>query len=417
MIAMLQHLRALFARFHGDRRANVTVTFALALIPTIGLVGAGIDYSRANSSKSRLQAATDAAALIAASRNYSSDSTRVAAGTNVFNANYAVQAAPATPTVTVSSSGVTVTASATVPTSLLSGIGIKSVAITATSIANFEGSPTACVLALQTSGDGIFVHGGSSLKASCGLYADSTSSNGIDFDGDSVTSASSICVVKGFTEDSAAKVSPAPTTGCPNVVDPLASLAAPSNATGACTYNNYEVSGTATLNPGVYCGGINVDSSARATFNAGIYIIRGGQFNIGSSATVTGQNVMFYLTGSNANLNQGSSASMQVTAPNSGTYKGIVFFQDRTASTPANQFGGSSTTSVQGTVYFPNGTAEINCNGTVMASGDYTVWIVKRLQLDSGATLQVNNKYSGSSTPVPDAASTMVLGTSAYLTH
>jgi hypothetical protein len=94
-----------------------------------------------------------------------------------------------------------------------------------------------------------------------------------------------------------------------------------------------------------------------------------------------------------------------------------VFFQSRTASTPANQFGGSSTTIVQGTVYFPNGTAEINCNGSVMANGDYTVWIVKRLQIDSGASLQVNSNYAGSATPVPDAVSAMVLGTTAYLTH
>jgi Flp pilus assembly protein TadG len=417
MIAMLQGLRELLARFRSDRRANVTVTFALALIPTMGLVGAGIDYSRANSVKSRLQTSADAAALIAARGSYSSDAARVTAATGAFNANYVVPSSPATPTVAIGSGTVTVTASAVVRTTLLSGLGIKSVTVSATSVASFAGSPSACVLALQTSNDGIFVHGGSSLKATCGLYADSTSSNGIDFDGDSVTTASSICVVKGYTKDSSAKVSPSPATGCPNLVDPLANLAAPSKATASCTYNNFEVSGTATLNPGVYCGGINIDSSAKATFNPGIYVIRDGQFNIGSSATVTGQRVMFYLTGSDANLNQGSSSSMNFTAPTSGNYQGIVFFQDRNASTPANQFGGSSTTVIQGTVYFPNGTAEINCNGTVMANGDYTVWIVKRLQIDSGASLQVNSNYSGSATPIPNAVSNMVIGTSAYLTH
>jgi Flp pilus assembly protein TadG len=417
MIVMLRRLRDLLARFRADQRANVTVTFVLALIPTIGLVGAGIDYSRASSVKSRLQASTDAAALFAAHGTYSSNGARVTAGTSAFNANYMAQFAPATPTVTVGSTTITVTASAAVPTTLLSGIGIKSVPVSATSIASFGAAPTACVLALQTSGDGIFVHGGSSLKANCGLYANSASSNGIDFDGDSVTSASSICVVKNFVRDASAKVSPAPTVGCPNFVDPLVNLAAPSNAAAACTFNNYEVSGTATLNPGVYCGGINIDSSARATFNPGIYIVRDGQFNIGSSATVTGQNVMFYLTGSNANLNQGGGGSMNLTAPTSGTYQGIVFFQSRTANTSANQFGGSSTTVVQGTVYFPNGTAEINCNGTVMANGDYTVWIVKFLQIDSGASLQVNNNYSGSSTPLADGVSAMVTGTTAYLTQ
>ena len=124
---------------------------------------------------------------------------------------------------------------------------------------------------------------------------------------------------------------------------------------------------------------------------------------------------MFYLTGSNANLDQGSNSYLNVTAPTSGAYKGITFFQSRTADTSENRFGGSSTTIVQGTVYFPNGTAEINCNGSVMANGDYTVWIVKRLQIDSGASLQINSNYSGSATPLADGISTMVLGASAYL--
>jgi Flp pilus assembly protein TadG len=415
MITMLQGLRALFVRFRADQGANVTVTFVLALIPVIGLVGAGADYSRASSVKSRLQASADAAALIASRGSFSSDSDRVTAGTTAFNANYVAEFARATPSVSIGSSTVTVSATAAVPTTLLSGVGVKSVSVSATSTASFGAAPSACVLALQTSGSGIFVQGSSSLKASCGLYADSTSSNGINFDGDSVTSASSICVVNNYTQDSGAKVTPSPAIGCPKVADPLANLAAPSNAAASCSHTNYEVSGTATLSPGVYCGGINIDSDAHVTFGSGIYIIRDGQFNIGSSANVSGQNVMFYLTGTNANLNQGSGGSMNFTAPNSGTYKGIVFFQSRTANTPANQFGGSSTTIVQGTVYFPNGTAEISCNGTVMANGDYTVWIVKRLQLDSAASLQVNSRYAGSSTPVADAVSPMVLGTSGYI--
>jgi hypothetical protein len=199
------------------------------------------------------------------------------------------------------------------------------------------------------------------------------------------------------------------------MVDPLASLPAPSNATASCDHNGYEVKTNGTLNQGVYCGGINVDGGVTATFNPGTYIIRGEQFNIGSSATVKGQGVFFYFTGSNANLNQGSSSSMNFTAPTSGTYKGILFFQDRTANTSANQFGGSSNSVIQGAVYFPNGTAEINCNGMVGASADWTVWVVKRLQLDSSATLQVTSKYTGSATPIPDALTTMVNGKKPFL--
>jgi hypothetical protein len=39
--------------------------------------------------------------------------------------------------------------------------------------------------------------------------------------------------------------------------------------------------------------------------------------------------------------------------------------------------------------------------GTVGATADYTVWVVKRLQIHWG-TLHVTSNYSGSSTPLPD---------------
>ena len=47
-----------------SERGNVMLTFALALIPMIGLVGAAVDYSRGNSAKAAMQSAVDATALI-----------------------------------------------------------------------------------------------------------------------------------------------------------------------------------------------------------------------------------------------------------------------------------------------------------------------------------------------------------------
>ena len=75
----------------------------------------------------------------------------------------------------------------------------------------------------------------------------------------------------------------------------LADLPAP--AVGACTHTDtVKVNSTATLNPGVYCGGIDVGSTGVVTFNPGNYILAGGGFNVNGGATVRGQNVMFYNT-------------------------------------------------------------------------------------------------------------------------
>jgi Flp pilus assembly protein TadG len=63
------------ARF--DRRGNVAITFALAIIPMIALMGLGLDYYRKLSNKARLDAAADAAALaaISAAQSYVNNNT------------------------------------------------------------------------------------------------------------------------------------------------------------------------------------------------------------------------------------------------------------------------------------------------------------------------------------------------------
>jgi Flp pilus assembly protein TadG len=61
---VLNSVRNLARDLRACERGNVMVTFALATIPVIGGVGAAVDYSRANSAKSALQAAVDSAALI-----------------------------------------------------------------------------------------------------------------------------------------------------------------------------------------------------------------------------------------------------------------------------------------------------------------------------------------------------------------
>jgi Flp pilus assembly protein TadG len=50
----------------ADRSGNVAVIFGIAAIPVFGLVGAAVDYSRANAARTAMQVALDAAALTVA---------------------------------------------------------------------------------------------------------------------------------------------------------------------------------------------------------------------------------------------------------------------------------------------------------------------------------------------------------------
>jgi len=59
-----RHVYRAAGGFAGAKRGNVAVIFAITLVPVLGLIGAAIDYSRANSARSSMQAALDSTALM-----------------------------------------------------------------------------------------------------------------------------------------------------------------------------------------------------------------------------------------------------------------------------------------------------------------------------------------------------------------
>jgi len=137
--------------FGKDRRGNIAVIFALALLPVLSAVGCAIDYSRANQLRSKLLAAADAAsvgsiakrspAFIAAGTMTSDGAIQagVTDAQNIFDANmtgvtgYTLNSR--TPTVTKSGSTVTSTLafSASIPTMFMGVIGRSAINLTGTS--------------------------------------------------------------------------------------------------------------------------------------------------------------------------------------------------------------------------------------------------------------------------------------------
>jgi Flp pilus assembly protein TadG len=57
-------VRSAATRFVGADEGNIAVIFCIALVPILGFVGAAIDYTRANSARSSMQAALDSTALM-----------------------------------------------------------------------------------------------------------------------------------------------------------------------------------------------------------------------------------------------------------------------------------------------------------------------------------------------------------------
>ena len=82
---LLDGLRA----FRSDKSGNVMITFALTTIPIIGFTGAAVDYSRANSAKTSMQAALDSTALILSKEAQSLTSAQInAKALSYFLANF-----------------------------------------------------------------------------------------------------------------------------------------------------------------------------------------------------------------------------------------------------------------------------------------------------------------------------------------
>ena len=82
---------AALRRFAHDRKGNVAIIFAFALMPIVFLTGMGIDYTVATQKKTMLDAAADAAALsgVTPAMMAQPSSASVTAAQNMFNSQVA----------------------------------------------------------------------------------------------------------------------------------------------------------------------------------------------------------------------------------------------------------------------------------------------------------------------------------------
>jgi hypothetical protein len=150
----------------------------------------------------------------------------------------------------------------------------------------------------------------------------------------------------------------------------------------------------------VYCGGINVKNQTITLAQGNYILVGGGLTTQNTNATLVGDKVMIYNTfGHTTNhgdfdyspiqLNANSHVSLK--APTSGTYAGILIFEDRNA--PAgtqDDYGGGSTAVYEGTIYAKNATVKMYGNSSI--SSKYTIVVADKINLVGTTTF--NNDYS-----------------------
>jgi Flp pilus assembly protein TadG len=97
MKSIIARLRNQVRNFAAARDGNIAIIFALASLPIVGMMGAAIDYSRANAVKADLQSALDATALMVSKSAPTMTATELQTAANsYFNALFTSAEAGAT---------------------------------------------------------------------------------------------------------------------------------------------------------------------------------------------------------------------------------------------------------------------------------------------------------------------------------
>lgn len=163
-------------------------------------------------------------------------------------------------------------------------------------------------------------------------------------------------------------------TGVRPTLDPLAFLPVPSTvgvpvrSATPLTINSLIPT---ILQPGIYRGGIRVTGVSIVVMSPGVYILEGGGFRVDGAATVTGLGTMVYNTTSTSfasgPISVAGLGKVVMTAPLTGTYQGVNFFQHRAMTQPVSMTGLGLTT-ITGVVYAAR--APVNLTGSAAVGLD-----------------------------------------------
>lgn len=370
----------------------------------VGFCGLGIDTGYWFYQQRQLQGAVDIAAFDAA--------TALNAGSSVSDAGALAKSAAAANgwssangTITVNSpptsgthqttNSVEVILTENVPRYFTTIYSSSNITIQTRAVGTKNGSHVACVIALSpTASKAIDVTGtGNVSSPNCDMVSDSSASDSIYMGGGAQLTTPCLVAVGGATTTSGLDLTKctAPTTNAPVATDPYASVPTPSIPGPCQTVSNKQTS----FSPGYYCNGININWADATTFQPGTYYISGGNFTINGQSTVSGSGVTFYLAaGTSVSVAGGSSVTLS--APTSGTYSGLVFFGDRSATSGNQSFGGGSGSSITGAIYFP--TQNVSYSGGSNSGSYCTQVIASTVSISGNAAFNATCPGDGMST-------------------
>jgi Flp pilus assembly protein TadG len=359
-------LRALLS----DSRGNVLVLSALAMPLMIGAAGLAMDTVQLTLIQRQLQRQADSAALAGALARAQGAAASPAATSSITRDSMValskapvIENGPTKGSYAGNTGAVRVVIESTQTQVFADMFRDKPATLRVEATAASMTNGNYCVVSLEKSAAvGINLQGNAGVDMGCGLATNSKGSPAVTTGGSSTVKVSHVAAVGGLK--SSVNYS-ANTVLLPYAIpqkDPYASLPTPTVPAGCSAQLNVQPNAVMNVsNPsGTACyRGMNIKGTV--TFASGTYIIDGGSVSLGAQAVVNGTGVTFILTSATAASNASSVATLDMnggarvnlTATTSGTYAGVLFYQDRRAAAgTTNTVNGNAVSKFQGGFYF-----------------------------------------------------------------
>ena len=290
-----------------------------------------------------------------------------------------------------------------------------------------NGNNTGCLYTLgppSSSIEGVNINGSATLNApTCGIVDNgnyNSKGNKLDINaGTFGVSGSANVSGPGGTVTCGGSTTNCPTYGMPASSDPMGSMTppctSPCNLSGSAVSikganGNFTVTGSGgsvsysngvyTVQPGVYSSfSIN---GGNIVFSPGLYIFDGNSgsmtadnLTIPGNSTITGDGVTFYFT-NDATIQMNGTPTINLTAPTSGTYQGILMWQDRSDTNVGPNpngptLGGNSGAQYNGILYFPSDQLTFYGNNNSLSVG---VVVSDSLALSGNPSVSFNGAAS-----------------------
>jgi hypothetical protein len=383
-------------------RGQVIVMVLVALVVLISIVGLAIDIGYAWRARLKMQSAADAAAIAGTDTLFNGSGVTPSAGAQAVATQNGFTNGAGTPinsnpvSVTVNnppasgpnagnSDAVEVIIAQAQPTYFLAIAGFTTLNASARAVAAVN-SAAICMYSLNPSASGALnMASHAVVNSTCGVMINSSSSSALTGASGATISAPALGVVGGMSFSGSLPANTS--TGIAAASDPLASLPTPSTS-GSCTsLPAYGPNATASIPVGFYCGltiksntTVNLSSSGTYSFD--------GDVSLSSNTALNGTNVTLYFKSGSLVLS--SNTTLNLSAPTSGTYAGIVIFEDRANTAPLSLSSNSAMT-LTGAVYAPAANLTLASNAFTDA---YSIMVASTINIAANSTININADYS-----------------------